>query len=351
VKFRANNWIEVRTKEEILATLDKDGRLEGLPFMPQMFNYCGQRFQVYKRAHKTCDTVSGNCAGRLLPNGIHLDLRCDGKAYGGCQAACLIFWKEAWLKPIEQASTDSEHKSLENASSQCAEADVLRATQARERSSGDNIRYICQATELLNFTQPLRWWDARQYVEDVTSGNVSPKTMASVFSYFACYYGTLANRRTLGRPARWLHEILRSLWGGAPLPRTRGKLPPGKNAPVRDLKLRPGDLVRVRPFSEILQTIDAANTNRGLYFDAEMVPSCGRTYRVLTRIENFVDEKTGFMRRLKTPAVILDGVYCQSKYSDHRVFCPRSIYSWWREIWLERVPEDVALDSPATIKK
>ena len=27
--------------------------------MPQMFRYCGQRFQVYKRAHKTCDTVSG----------------------------------------------------------------------------------------------------------------------------------------------------------------------------------------------------------------------------------------------------------------------------------------------------
>ena len=45
--------MEVRSKEEILRTLDKSGRLEGLPFMPQMFQYCGQRFQVYKRAHKT----------------------------------------------------------------------------------------------------------------------------------------------------------------------------------------------------------------------------------------------------------------------------------------------------------
>ena len=55
----AGDWVEVRSKEEILETLDKNGRLDGLPFMPQMFKYCGQRFQVYKRAHKTCDTVSG----------------------------------------------------------------------------------------------------------------------------------------------------------------------------------------------------------------------------------------------------------------------------------------------------
>ena len=49
------DWVEVRSKEEILATLDKNGRLEEMPFMPQMFQYCGQRFQVHKRAHKTCD--------------------------------------------------------------------------------------------------------------------------------------------------------------------------------------------------------------------------------------------------------------------------------------------------------
>ncbi len=24
--------------------------------------------------------------------------RCDGTAHGGCQTACLLYWKEAWLK-------------------------------------------------------------------------------------------------------------------------------------------------------------------------------------------------------------------------------------------------------------
>jgi len=71
----------------------------------------------------------------------------------------------------------------------------------------------------------------------------------------------------------------------------------------------------------------------------EMVPHCGREYRVRSRVSNFLEEKTGKMVTLKTPAVILENVWCQSRYSTCRVFCPRSIYSWWREVWLEKVPE------------
>ena len=35
--LRASDWVEIRSKEEILQTLDKNGRLENLPFTPQMF--------------------------------------------------------------------------------------------------------------------------------------------------------------------------------------------------------------------------------------------------------------------------------------------------------------------------
>ena len=101
MKLRVGDWVEVRSKDEILMTLDKKGRLEELPFMPQMFQYCGQRFQVYKRAHKTCDWVYTS-RSRWLKNGIHLSLRCDGEVYGGCKAGCLIYWKEAWLKAHEE---------------------------------------------------------------------------------------------------------------------------------------------------------------------------------------------------------------------------------------------------------
>jgi hypothetical protein len=100
-RISVGDWVEVRGKEEILKTLDERGEVEGMPFMPEMLSFCGQRFQVYKRAHKTCDTVFP-IRGRRLDRSVHLETRCDGSAHGGCQAGCLIFWKEVWLMPIDK---------------------------------------------------------------------------------------------------------------------------------------------------------------------------------------------------------------------------------------------------------
>jgi len=83
--------------------------------------------------------------------------------------------------------------------------------------------------------------------------------------------------------------------------------------------------------------LNTSNRNRGLYFDAEEVPFCGKTYRVLRQVDKIINDKTGQMQEMKTPCVILDSVICESRYSECRLFCPRSIYPYWREIWLERV--------------
>jgi hypothetical protein len=342
MKSRAGDWVEVRSKEEIIGTLDKNGRLEGLPFMPQMFQYCGQRFRVYKRAHKTCDTVSGRYLGRHLPDGVHLEHRCDGQAYGGCQAGCLIFWKEAWLKPIDGTGVSQVFPTVDlsrtdgwNLEVRCKEEDVWRAT--KHQQPGHETRYCCQATQLLDFTRPLKWWDARQYVETYSSGNASLSQIFRGLAYLTYYYGTLACKDGWGRPARWLYDRFQSATGGIPFPRRKGRILKGKPTPRCDLGLRPGDLVRVKAYEEILATLDTAGSNRGLSFDAELVPYCGKVYRVKTCIEKFVDEKTGKMKTLKTPAIILEGVNCRSLYSGQRIFCPRSIHLWWREIWLERI--------------
>src|SRR5579859_7079085 len=104
--MKAGDWVEVRSREEILGTLDKNGCLEGLPFMPEMFAFCGSRLRVYKRAHKTCDTISWSGSLRLKDM-VHLEnVRCNGSAHGDCDAECLIFWKEAWLKPVGGGKTE-----------------------------------------------------------------------------------------------------------------------------------------------------------------------------------------------------------------------------------------------------
>ncbi|MGZ6194238.1 MAG: hypothetical protein ACXWML_03305, partial [Candidatus Binataceae bacterium] len=52
--LRPGELVEIRRPEEILASLDVEGKLDGLPFMPEMQSYCGQRFLVSHRADSTC---------------------------------------------------------------------------------------------------------------------------------------------------------------------------------------------------------------------------------------------------------------------------------------------------------
>jgi hypothetical protein len=344
MRIKSNTWVEVRSKEEILGTLDRNGRLDELPFMPQMFQYCGQRFRIYKSAHKTCDTVSGDYAGRRLRDGVHLDLRCDGQAYGGCQAGCLLFWKTAWLKPVDgplaghSASREAVPDAVVPRHAGCTEQDVWRGTKHIE--AGGETQYACQATQLLDYTVPLRWWDIRQYVDAYVSGNHTLVGLCRGLWYLFYYYATLAFSDRWGRPARWIYNRFQAATGGIPFPREKGKIARGTLTPRHDLHLAPGELVRVRRYDEILATLSTTLQNRGLQFDAELVPFCGKVFPVKTRVEKFIDEKTGRMRWMKTPAVILDGVTCQALYCGRRMFCPRAIHLWWREIWLERVDVD-----------
>lgn len=340
--LRAGDWVEVLSKEEILQTLDKNGRLEDMPFMPEMFDYCGKRIRVFRRAHKSCDTISPVSA-RSLPNSVLLgNIRCNGSAHGGCQAQCAVFWKEAWLKPVSSdgAGTTKVEKTPKPGLG-CTEADVLKATEAGAASDG-KIRYRCQATDFPNYSTRLRRRNITQFVEDYTSGNVSLTEMLRTAVYFLF--------RAIGRPKfdanggtfADIYDRVQRILGGAPYPRRRGRIVDGGPEPVETLDLQPGELVRVKSYDEILATINKENKNRGLFFDGEMVPYCGGVFRVRSRVDQFLDEKTGVMLKMKTPAIILEGGWCRSVYSEYRAFCPRAIYSWWREAWLERAPDATA---------
>ena len=317
--LRAGHWVEVRSADEILATLDDRGALDALPFMPEMLQYCGKRFRVYKSAHKTCDTIE-KYRGRSMTNAVHLEgLRCDGEAHDGCQARCLLFWKEAWLKPISGPESPAglperaAAPEVARGPARCDSKVLVRAVKAQ----GSDERYSCQATELLRATTPLPWWDVRQYAKDLATGNVRLRDFV-VYLAIAGY-----------------NAVMRLHWRGRPYPYIRG-LAADKTDPGT-LNLRPGELVQVRSKVEIMRTLNASQKNRGLWFDAEMVPYCGRTFRVLERVEKLVDEKTGKMISMRNPCVILDEAVCSGCLSNYRLFCPRSLYPFWRESWLKRV--------------
>lgn len=312
VELRREATVRVRQPAEILATLDDYGRLDGLPFMPEMLRWCGTTVSVRARADKTCDTVDLKDLRRMTDT-VHLgDLRCDGSAHGGCQAGCLLFWKEAWL----DASTAAD---VEQSSDGQAELEAVTSA-----ATADGTRYYCQATELLDASAPMHWWDPGQYVRDVRSGNVSiPRLVRGLSVFFFNKYQGLSKRvlpsRLRIRGARWY-------------PFTIGTA--GSSTPRQTLDLEPGEIVEVKSRSEILATLDTLGRNRGLSFDGEMLPYCGRQFRVLRRVERIINEKTGQMVHLPRDCIILAGVTCQAIY--HR-FCPRAIYPYWREIWLRRV--------------
>jgi hypothetical protein len=106
--------------------------------------------------------------------------------------------------------------------------------------------------------------------------------------------------------------------------------------------LQPGDWVRVKSYEEILATLGTDNRNRGMVWDGELMPYCGGTYRVQSRVTSILDERTGKMLRMQNPCIVLESVMCQARYSECRMFCPRAIYPYWREIWLERVDSGTA---------
>jgi hypothetical protein len=309
--LRRGDLVEVRPGAEILATLDADGCLEGVPFMPEMLRHIGHRFTVEARVERACDTITQKGA-RRMPNTVLLDdLRCDGSAHGGCQAGCRLYWKEAWLRRVsadEPQASSTPDDGLEQR--------ALASTRAD--GAGERERYRCQATELLRATEPIGWWDPRSFGREVRCGNVRPWRFARV------------TVRAL------FEEVLRRLrlFPGLPVE------PRGEGSGSRErLDLAPGERVRVRSKAEIAQTLGADGTTRGLWFDREMLPYCGRTHAVKRRVERFIDEGSGELVELASDAVILDGVICGGDLSYGRWFCPRAIYPWWRECWLERAEE------------
>ena len=106
--------------------------------------------------------------------------------------------------------------------------------------------------------------------------------------------------------------------------------------PTEPLNLQPGDVVKIRSPEEIAPTLDGNGLNRGLSFDREMMPFCGRTCVVKQRVNRIIDDRTGRMIHITGDAVILDGIVCSGERSVGRWFCPREIHAYWREAWLVR---------------
>lgn len=288
--------VEVLPWNEIVRTLDENGSLDGLPFMPEMLPYCGRKLTVTQRLERTCEELEGGM--RRIRSVVFLnDLRCDGSAHGGCQKGCCFLWKDAWLR---------------------------RPVEAMEENDGgppvypfpcsfDDQRYMCQSTELLRATSPISALDVASYFRDLRARTYGAAELLRIV-YRA------ASHRIRCRLSHKSHRVLE----GTCIQTTR-----------RTLNLMPGEWVRVKSAEQIAETVNKRGKNRGLAFTVEMLPFCGRTFRVLRRLEKMIDERTGKLISLEG-TVILENVICDGCHI-LRGGCPKQNYHYWREVWLERV--------------
>jgi hypothetical protein len=313
--LRRGDLVEVRSAGEILATLDDQGTLGAMPFMPEMIPYLGRRFTVSARADKICDTIGVTLQSRQMTDTVLLDdLRCDGSAHGGCQADCLIYWNEAWLRKVDTLTAPA-------VAQDAADVAALRTriepnVRASGEGEGDDVRWKCQVTQANAASVPLSTTDPRPYFNELRSGNVGLLTFIKVMARVA-YMQPLHHFKVV---QWWLKG-------------------PNEKSPPRPepLNLQPGEWVRVKSRKEIEATLTKKGKNHGLNFDIEMAPFCGQVMQVRGRVTHIIQEHSGRMLRFRNDCIKLEDAVCSGERSTGRFFCPRKIYSYWREAWLERV--------------
>jgi hypothetical protein len=301
-KLRPGDLVEVKDPDEILETLDSDGTLDHLPFMPEMLEFCGKRFRLANRAVKTCFT--GPAAPIRTFRGDDVvtleQVRCSGASHDGCQKECLIFWREAWLRKVGDNTVDKP-----------VDPQASERLRSRLKVSTGPKNYFCQASELLRVTEDLtRGQKFGLCFSEVRAGNCSALQMA-------------------GRIATWLFwRTRRKLLGeyGRGSQKTPSK--------VASLNLQPGEWIEVKSLAKISETLNQRARNSGLYFTPGMSSECGRQYRVKSRLEKIIDDGTGEMRQMRN-TVLLEGSLCECAYGVLGG-CPRAEFNYWRDSWLSR---------------
>ncbi len=294
--------VEVRSREEIERTLDGAGCLDGLPFMPEMANFCGRQARIFRCVDKIYDFGRSKTLRRLTTVVLLTGLRCDGSAHGGCQASCYLLWKRAWLRTVRDAAVPrgGHH----------APVSVERRREAQSEATRKPPRYTCQYTQLAAASTPMSRLDLRQDLRPLLAGNVTFRAFC-VAVLTRLFNEVQEARRGAGYPAPW-----------------RGTFTGTSRAAYGVVS---GDRVRVLPRGEIAATLDAGSRNRGLWFDEDMIKHCGHSYRVLKRAERIIDDATGRMLEMKTPCILLEGADASGEFLR---LCAQHEYPFWREIWL-----------------
>jgi hypothetical protein len=297
--------VEVKSWAEIRATLDEQGRLEQLPFMPEMLAMCGQRAYVFRCVHRLFDYRKTRRMRHMDGAVLLVETVCGGSNHGGCEAACHTIWKSAWLRRVAP-SEDTAGAPVSSSRADPKDAAVLQfGTQPP--------RFACQLTQLHAASRPIGKWSAVNFLRPLISGNVAPA--AFVVGWLTYLFNELQHQRK-----------------GVSFPSFEAALQAGEKR--EEIRLTAGDQVVVRTPAEIRATLNDQFMHRGLWFEPDMLKHCGHRYCVQAGVRSLIDIVTGEMLTMKTPAYILREVHFSG---ERQLFNAQYEPLFWRGVWLQRV--------------
>lgn len=98
--LRPGELVRVKSRQQILETLDRTGRNRGLTFDVEMVRWCGGIFPVRSRVTRVIDERTRRMINFPTPAVILEDVTCTSRYHRICPRAILQFWREAWLERV-----------------------------------------------------------------------------------------------------------------------------------------------------------------------------------------------------------------------------------------------------------
>ncbi|MGW0042434.1 hypothetical protein [Rhodococcus sp. NPDC003348] len=98
--LRPGEMVRIKTKEQIMATLN-EGRLNrGMGFDEEMSRYCGRTARVHSRVTRCLDEKTGRLLVMKNPCIVLEGIVCAGVYNANCPREFVSFWREIWLERV-----------------------------------------------------------------------------------------------------------------------------------------------------------------------------------------------------------------------------------------------------------
>ena len=303
--FVVGDEVEVKSWPEICATLDEQGCLEQMPFMPEMLAMCGKRARVFRCVHRLFDYRKTRKMRHMEGTVLLIGAVCNGSSHGGCEAACHTIWKSAWLRRPDGGLGTADIPKSAHRPEPITDTDALQFGIRPPR-------YGCQLTQLNSSSQPIGNWSITNFFRPLIAGNVT--LAAFVVAWLTHHFDELQHlRQGVGFPAFDLASR--------------------DSASSKEMRLTVGDQVVVRSSAEIRATLDDQLMHKGMWLEPDMLNHCGHRHCVQAEIRKLIDIVTGEMRTMKTPAFLLQDVHFSG---ERQLFNAQYEPLFWRAAWLRR---------------